>query len=90
MRLTYRQRLAIFCLRYGYANWVPGSWINAILLLGPDKDWPPRGTVWQSIGPRAQRRLIANGLDRTLDRADEPKNAASDKDPQAPKSSVPA
>lgn len=63
--MSARQRVAVAMLRYGYGWYVPGAWINAILLLGPDEKWPaPRGTVWDAIGPRARRRLARRGFTR--------------------------
>lgn len=63
-RVTRRQKIAIILLRFGYANHVPGCWMNAVLILGPEEDWPPRGTVWDAIGARAQRRLARRGFTR--------------------------
>jgi hypothetical protein len=58
-----RQKAVIFFLKYGYANRVPGSWINAMLLANAEDRDLPSDTYWNAIGERAQRRLIANGLD---------------------------
>lgn len=61
--LSFRQRSVIWFLKYGYANRIPGSWINAVLLANAeDRNLPP-DTYWNAIGERAQQRLIANGLD---------------------------
>lgn len=66
--MTRKQRAAVALLRYGYAFYIPGSWLNAILLLGPEEEWPgwpQHGVVWDTVGARAQRRLQRTGFVRS-------------------------
>jgi hypothetical protein len=60
-RLGKRHLLAIYLVRYGYANRVPGSWMIAATLVGPDR-FPP-GTFWNEFGERGRSRMLKNGHD---------------------------
>lgn len=60
-RLGKRHWAAIYLIRYGYANRIPGSWVIAGLLLGPDRF--PQGTLWNEFGDPGRRRMIAKRHD---------------------------
>lgn len=64
LSLSWRQKAAIFILRYGYANYVPGSRANAIIVLARDWERSPPGTIWEAVGKRAQARLRRNRVRR--------------------------
>lgn len=61
--LSLRQRSVVWFLKYGYANYIPGSWANAMLLANAEDRKLPSDTYWNAIGERARQRLIANGYD---------------------------
>lgn len=90
-RLSLRQKAVIWFLKYGYANRIPGSWVNAVLLGNPEDRKLPRDTYWNAIGERARQRLIANGLGDSFRNCSEyEQNSADNRERQAdPSNSLP-